>query len=147
MIPISECVHGGFYRLKARHLAFGVFLAGSSSFMGIREQYGSRRLDSEWHHAVGGGRGTAEPLEFLGMCPVVDRRESEEFPEPRPALMKWIEERSWLKVVFASDCDEDGNCPDCGIDFAECPCPGPSQEEEFEYREVDGILQARKLTA
>jgi hypothetical protein len=38
----------------------------------------------------------------------------------------------WIKVVFASDCiyqdwDEDRECPECpqcGKDYADCPCPG-----------------------
>lgn len=35
---------------------------------------------------------------------------------------------TWTPVVFASECDEDGNCPNCGIDYAECHCPGPTQD-------------------
>lgn len=42
-------------------------------------------------------------------------------------------------VRFASDCDDDGNCPDCGIDYAECECPGPT-EDGVVYAEVDGEL-------
>jgi hypothetical protein len=54
--------------------------------------------------------------------------------------------RQWQKVVFSCDCDEDGNCPHCGIDYADCGCPGPTQEEEYEYREdKDGVLSARAL--
>lgn len=49
----------------------------------------------------------------------------------------------WKKVVYAADCDEDGNCPNCAIDFAECPCPGPTQDE-YEYEERRGILFARR---
>ena len=26
---------------------------------------------------------------------------------------------TWTKLVVAADCDEDGNCPVCGIDHAE----------------------------
>lgn len=51
----------------------------------------------------------------------------------------------WKPVVFAADCDEDGNCPVCGdIDYAECPCPGPT-EDDVEYRELDGALYGRRL--
>lgn len=56
----------------------------------------------------------------------------------------------WRKVVFAADCiDESGDgevlvCPHCGIDYAECSCPGPHQDDEFEYVERDGMLLARK---
>jgi len=51
----------------------------------------------------------------------------------------------WLPVVFAADCDEDGNCPVCGIDYAECLCPGPT-EDDVEYDERDGVLYGRRLT-
>jgi hypothetical protein len=49
----------------------------------------------------------------------------------------------WIEVVFACECDEDGNCPKCGIDYADCGCPGPSQDEEYDYEERDGKLFAR----
>jgi len=53
--------------------------------------------------------------------------------------------RKWIKVVFASNCDEDGNCPVCGIDYADCDCPSPTMEDEYEYKEdKDGELWARK---
>ena len=52
---------------------------------------------------------------------------------------------NWQKVIYSSDCDEDGNCPVCDIDYGECSCPGPHMELEFEYRKVDGDqLEARK---
>lgn len=52
----------------------------------------------------------------------------------------------WRKVVFAADCDEYGNCPGCGIDYAECECPGPTQDDFYEYRECDhGELWARPI--
>jgi hypothetical protein len=58
----------------------------------------------------------------------------------------------WIKVVFAADCDDpwdtDGEClvcPNCQIEYAECPCPGPHQDEEFEYQERRGVLYARRI--
>lgn len=48
----------------------------------------------------------------------------------------------WMPVMFSADCDEDGNCPICGIDFAECSHPGPTQDG-MEYVEKDGVLFAR----
>jgi DNA (cytosine-5)-methyltransferase 1 len=56
-----------------------------------------------------------------------------------------MEEAGWARVVFSADCDEDGNCPVCSIDYADCSCPGPTQEDEFEYMEdSDGSLWARR---
>ena len=49
----------------------------------------------------------------------------------------------WRAVVFAADCDEEGNCPVCGIDYAECECPGPTMDG-FEYEVIDGVLMARE---
>jgi hypothetical protein len=57
---------------------------------------------------------------------------------------------SWKRVVFAVDCEPDGYCPECQlatgeeIDYADCPCPGPTQEDEFEYKEMGGRLFARR---
>lgn len=49
----------------------------------------------------------------------------------------------WRRVVFASECDQDGTCPVCGIDYADCDCPGPTMDEEFDYREAGGVLWAK----
>jgi len=59
---------------------------------------------------------------------------------------------NWIKVVFASDCiyedwDDDKECPtcpQCGNDYSDCPCPGPTMEDEYDYKEVNGILYAKK---
>jgi hypothetical protein len=53
----------------------------------------------------------------------------------------------WKRVVHADECDEWDNCPVCKtIDFADCPCPGPTQDDLYEYREdADGTLWARPL--
>jgi len=53
--------------------------------------------------------------------------------------------RRWVRVIFSADCDDDGNCPICDIDYAECPCPGPTQDDEYEYTEIDGVMFARRV--
>ncbi len=51
----------------------------------------------------------------------------------------------WKRVVFSNETDDDGNCPVCGTDYAECPCPGPTQDDEFIYRTTEaGEFQARR---
>ena len=50
----------------------------------------------------------------------------------------------WVEVVFSADCDEDGNCPKCGIDYADCECPGPTQDDIYDYKEVRGVMYARR---
>jgi hypothetical protein len=61
----------------------------------------------------------------------------------------------WIKVIFLADCivedwDEDKEyalCPICLIEYADCKHPGPSQEDEYEYQEINGELFAKlKLT-
>lgn len=49
----------------------------------------------------------------------------------------------WRRVVFAAECDAEGNCPHCNFDYADCPCPGPTQDE-MEYRVIRGVLHARE---
>ena len=51
----------------------------------------------------------------------------------------------WQRVIHSCECDKFGNCPICGIDYSECGCPGPTQDDKYEYRERDGILEARRL--
>ena len=59
-----------------------------------------------------------------------------------------MKRRIWQRVVFSAECDEDGMCPVCRvIEFGECPCPGPTMEDEYEYRiGPGGLLQARRRT-
>ena len=51
----------------------------------------------------------------------------------------------WERVMFSSQCDPEGEgwCKVRNVDPAECPCYGPTQED-LEYKEVNGILFARK---
>lgn len=56
----------------------------------------------------------------------------------------------WIQVLHAHECPdcemcEKPVCPHCEIHYADCPCPGPRQDDEFEYTERDGILYARPL--
>ena len=48
----------------------------------------------------------------------------------------------WTRVVFSSECDEEGDCPFCHMDYSECPCPGPTQDG-MDYEWFDGVLYAR----
>lgn len=59
----------------------------------------------------------------------------------------------WIKVVWAADCiyedwDDDcecPTCPECGELYSECEHPGPHMEDDYEYKEIDGVMYARKL--
>ena len=45
----------------------------------------------------------------------------------------------WKRVVYASECgdpeDELLECWVCGDLYADCPCPGPTMDDEYEYEE------------
>lgn len=51
----------------------------------------------------------------------------------------------WAPVRFQADCDPEGNnfCDFAGCSSSECPCFGPSQEDELEYMETEHGLFAR----
>lgn len=53
----------------------------------------------------------------------------------------------WEPVQFTRDCTLDGATePYCTLtarDCDECPCAGPTQDDEYEYRVVDGVMLAR----
>ena len=56
----------------------------------------------------------------------------------------------WLKVLYAHDCEpcdmcEEPVCAKCEMHYADCECPGPHQDDEFEYRDFSGIEYARRL--
>lgn len=54
-----------------------------------------------------------------------------------------VDKRVWKRVVFSAECDEDGMCPVCGdIDFADCDCPGPTQDDLYDYEVHRGVLCA-----
>ena len=56
-----------------------------------------------------------------------------------------LADTDWQRVVFSAECDEDGYCPICkDIDFADCSCPGPTQDE-YEYEERSDGLFARRM--
>jgi len=64
-IPVSECIHGGLYRLRARNFSLGVFNHSSYGFIGIREKFHREYLSTEFHHDVCRHHGTANPVKYL----------------------------------------------------------------------------------
>lgn len=57
----------------------------------------------------------------------------------------------WQAVVFAADLPDCDGCDDkwCWrheAHYADCPCIGPTQEG-YMYKEIDGKLMARPMTA
>ncbi len=60
------------------------------------------------------------------------------------------EDDGWVLVKMATDCQPCDMCGEpfcvgCGTHYADCSCPGPHQDDEYEYKEVNGVLYAKKL--
>jgi hypothetical protein len=56
---------------------------------------------------------------------------------------------TWRRVVFASDCVEceccgEPFCLHCSEHYADCECPGPTQDDLYDYQERDGVMLATK---
>jgi len=59
----------------------------------------------------------------------------------------------WVKVVYADECiyedwDDDREmptCPNCLILYADCNCPGSTQDDIYEYTDINGELHARLI--
>jgi len=57
--------------------------------------------------------------------------------------------KTWIKVVFAGDCEEseDGEliCSGCRGDYSECDCPGPTMDDDYEYKfDKKGVMWAKR---
>lgn len=82
-------------------------------------------------------------FEATGEAPVIDLG----------GLQRLIDESNfakegWVRVVLAAecqDCPECGEpvCPTCHDHYADCECPGPTQDG-YEYKEHYGVLFARR---
>lgn len=58
------------------------------------------------------------------------------------------EEGTWNRVIFASDCEPceccgEPVCDICDDHYADCLCPGPTQDE-IEYKEFNSVLYGRE---
>ena len=57
-------------------------------------------------------------------------------------------DNTWRKVICAADCPlcdccEEPFCEICQDHYAECECPGPTQDE-IVYKEFNGVLYGRE---
>jgi len=96
MISLTECRHGGFYRISARNFSFGVFNENTKGFIGIREKFGIEYLFTEYHWDTGEPFGTVHVEEFLEMCPIDDLSESIKKSDcyiDNQILFNWIKQK------------------------------------------------------
>jgi len=73
------------YKIFSRNLTLGVFCEKSKGFIGIREKFGYRYLDQEYHWDQGPPHGTASPKELLEECPLGLDHNSKE-------LFEWLDQ-------------------------------------------------------
>ena len=64
-LPMNECVHGGFYRIRARNFSYGVYDEEAKAFIGVRYKFSDVFLWPEDHWDTGEPYGTCKPKEFL----------------------------------------------------------------------------------
>jgi hypothetical protein len=55
---------------------------------------------------------------------------------------------AWTKVVFGDDLPQCEFCADpycslCDGHYSECRCPGPNENDKFDYRIIDGVYCAK----
>lgn len=59
----------------------------------------------------------------------------------------WGGDSGWRRVSYAGDIPAGTDeCQVCGGDYADCPCPGPTQDE-FDYQDFHGVMFARRTNA
>ena len=88
----------------------------------------------------------------LQRLPVREEDEKGWEAQSRPDTEASICGTGWKRVIYASDCsdymgrgelDDDLTCAGCFGDYAECGCPGPTMDSEYDYQVRDGIEYAR----
>lgn len=99
MIELDDLKIGTVYKLAARNLSLGVY-AGDGRFIGIREKFGNRFLDTEFEYTTSTSFGTARAKAIIGVVvgiPLVMSLGSEcgacgqptNFDMSRPAESRW----------------------------------------------------------
>ena len=108
-ISIEECRNGWLYRIYSRNLNLGIYRQDDCGFVGIRHKMGRRYLFAEFHWDTGEPFGTANPLEAICECPIVDLHEyrvlvpSGEL-EPNQELFDWIEQQGKQLGITPESC-------------------------------------------
>ena len=61
-----------------------------------------------------------------------------------------MKKNKYLKVKFAHDCTPCQDCGEpfcnsCNLHYFECQCPGPHQDDEYNYKWYENELYAKKI--
>lgn len=97
-IPLSECKHGGLYKIHSRNLSIGVFNEDAKGFIGIRNKFDYDYLFTEFHWDTGPPFGTVQPHELLDMYPG-DPVES----ITRPAIQEDVDQQMAPKLKLGEE--------------------------------------------
>ena len=95
-IKLEDCVKGRLYRFRARNFNLGVF-DGKKGFIGIREKFGSRFLDTEYHWDADAHHGTVWAIEDTGID-LTFIQPQEDFGSQDTVTgraVEWNEEKRW----------------------------------------------------
>jgi len=136
----------GSHSVGAPHIRQRLYWVAYSQLQHERstQPHGERAGDAAWMREAG-GLAYSESIRS-GEGQQNTRRGFEgSIEKQRPIGIRGGSNSDWQRVIHSCECDEFGNCPVCEIDYSECGCPGPTQDDEYEYRERDGILEARRL--
>lgn len=68
-IPLDQCEDRGIYKIHCRNLGYAVYNQTKKGFIGIRNKFNRRFLDTEYHWDADPTYGTAKPLEKVGVLP------------------------------------------------------------------------------
>lgn len=92
MIPITDCLKGRLYKIRARNFQLGVY-NGTGGFIGRRNKFGSWYLFTEFHYDIGAPHGTVFPTADTG----IDLPEGVEIKdEGNPRLAAFLREHAYL---------------------------------------------------
>ena len=133
--------------VDARHRRDRVWIVAHAISLRELQSSGSitderRRISNEGQDVAHAGSAGLEGLSGDGNDGNEPGRDDEE--QDRPACPRRLLPGGWREVVFAAECDPEGDglCP-CGFDYSDgCSQPGPTQDG-YEYTERDGVLYGR----
>jgi hypothetical protein len=149
-LKLSDCVRGKIYSLNSRNLDLGVF-DGNDSFIGIRQKFDSRYLDSEQYY--GETFGTARPIKEIGEVPSwIDLKISlaticsncgrpcKGIPIEGTSYYTW-EHIPWEKYVDDDICeDENEDRADyISFDFGDCKVSPASLDNSYLFNFLDNF--------
>ena len=132
---------------RERHRTSAREASGMAYSQSLDRQTGSGGSQDRKELAACGQLADACCSRLEGLAGDVDREGRKTGGEGRSAPPCGLRRGAWRPVLFADDCSGDRDddlllCP-CGLDYLDCPLPGPT-EDGVEYGYIDGSLWGRR---